>query len=86
MPPAAPCRAGTVVDNKKKKKVFFEDVNSKRRTKENIGLLLDDVGHLLNRDEDKAETFHAAFTPVFNTSDGPWDPVEPMVGGPQLGE
>ncbi|KAK4810807.1 LOW QUALITY PROTEIN: hypothetical protein QYF61_008779 [Mycteria americana] len=55
--------ASTVVDNKKG---FLKYVNSKRRTKENIGLLLDEVGHLTNRDEDKAEIFNAFFASVFN--------------------
>ncbi|GAB0206331.1 hypothetical protein GRJ2_003178100 [Grus japonensis] len=61
--------ASTVVDNKKG---FLEYVNRKRKTKENIDPLLDEVGH-----EDKAETLNAFFTSVFNTSDGPWDPRSP---------
>lgn len=39
--------SSTVVDNKKG---FLKYVNSKRNIKENIGLLLDEVGHLTNRD------------------------------------
>lgn len=60
-------------DNKKKKG-FLKYFNSKKRTKEDIGPLLDEVGHLVDRGEDKIETFHA-FTPVFNTGDGPWEPL-----------
>lgn len=33
----------------------FKNVNSKRRTRDNIGLLLDEDGHLTSRDIDKAE-------------------------------
>ncbi|GAB0195585.1 hypothetical protein GRJ2_002023800 [Grus japonensis] len=41
---------------------------------ENIGSLLDENGHLTNRDIDKAEMFNAFFTSVFNTDDRLWDP------------
>ncbi|GAB0206716.1 mitochondrial enolase superfamily member 1 [Grus japonensis] len=54
-----------------------EYVNNKRRTRESIGSLLDENGHLTNRDIDKAETFNAAFASVFNTDDGLWDPSCP---------
>ncbi|GAB0205816.1 hypothetical protein GRJ2_003047200 [Grus japonensis] len=63
--------ASTVGDNKKG---FFKYVNNKRKTRENIGSLLDKNGHLTNRDIDKAETFNAFFASVFNTDDGLWDP------------
>ncbi|GAB0203202.1 hypothetical protein GRJ2_002785800 [Grus japonensis] len=63
--------ASTVGDNKKG---FFKYVNNKRRTRENIGSLLNENGHLTNRDIDKAETFNAFFASVFNTDDGLWDP------------
>ncbi|GAB0206495.1 mitochondrial enolase superfamily member 1 [Grus japonensis] len=66
----------TVKDNKKG---FLKYVNSKRRTRDNIGPLLDEVGHLTNRDVDKAEMFNAFFASVFNTSDGPWDPWSPVL-------
>ncbi|GAB0196742.1 hypothetical protein GRJ2_002139500 [Grus japonensis] len=66
--------ASTVGDNKKG---FFKYVNNKRRTRENIGSLLDKNGHLTNRDIDKAETFNAFFASVFNTDDGLWDPSCP---------
>ncbi|GAB0179481.1 mitochondrial enolase superfamily member 1 [Grus japonensis] len=63
--------ASTVGDNKKG---FFKYVNNKRRTRDNIGSLLDENGHLTNRDIDKAETFNAFFASVFNTDDRLWDP------------
>ncbi|KAK4814376.1 hypothetical protein QYF61_017872 [Mycteria americana] len=43
----------------------------KRRIRDNIDLLLDDVSHLTNRDVDKAEMFNAFFASVFSTRDGP---------------
>ncbi|KAK4807129.1 hypothetical protein QYF61_018470 [Mycteria americana] len=63
-------------------KVFsnlYDSVILKRRTKDNIGPLLDEVGHLTNGDVDKAETFNAFFASVFNTNDGPWDPQSPVL-------
>ena len=44
--------ASTVKDNKKG---FLRYVQSERRIRDNIGLLLDEVEHLTNRDVDKAE-------------------------------
>ncbi|GAB0181631.1 mitochondrial enolase superfamily member 1 [Grus japonensis] len=66
--------ASTVGDNKKG---FFKYVNNKRRTRENIGSLLNENGHLTNRDIDKAEMFNAFFASVFNTDDRLWDPSCP---------
>lgn len=59
------------------KKGFAKHVSSKRRTKENIGLMFSEVGHLTNGEEGEAETFNAFFASVFNTSDGPWDLQSP---------
>ncbi|GAB0209474.1 mitochondrial enolase superfamily member 1 [Grus japonensis] len=47
-------------------------VNSKRRSRENIGLILDEDGHLTNRDEEKVEAFNTFFASVFNNTDRPW--------------
>ncbi|KAK4808482.1 hypothetical protein QYF61_005799 [Mycteria americana] len=47
--------------------------------RDNIGLLLDEVSHVTNRDVDKAEMFKAFFTSVFNTNDGPWNPQSPLL-------
>jgi len=63
--------ASTVKDNKRG---FFKHVNSRRRIRDDIGLLLDEVGHLTNRDVDKAEMFNVFFTSVFN-------PGDPVTGG-----
>lgn len=47
-------------------------MNSKRKTRENTGLLLDENSQLINRDIDKAETFNAFFTTVFNADYELW--------------
>ncbi|KAK4810867.1 hypothetical protein QYF61_008839 [Mycteria americana] len=62
--------ASAASDNKKG---FFKYVNSKRRSKENIGPILVKDGHLTNRDEEKAEAFDAFFASGFNNTDRPWD-------------
>ncbi|GAB0179901.1 hypothetical protein GRJ2_000455400 [Grus japonensis] len=61
--------ASVASDNKKG---FFKYVNSKRRSKENIGPILVEVGHLTNRDEEKVEAFNAIFASVFNNTDRSW--------------
>ncbi|KAK4811155.1 hypothetical protein QYF61_019786 [Mycteria americana] len=61
--------ASVVSDNKKG---FLKYVKSKRRSKENIGPILVEDGHLTNRDEEKAEAFNAFFDLVFNKMDRPW--------------
>lgn len=66
----------TVKDSKKD---FFKYVNSKRRIRGNIGLLLDEVGNFTNNGVVKAETFNAFFASVFNTNDGPWGPWSPVL-------
>jgi len=58
----------TVKDNKKD---FFKYVNNQRRIRDNIGLLLDEISHLTNRDTEKAEMFNAFFASVFSTDDEP---------------
>lgn len=49
------------------KKGFLNYVNSKRRTRDNFGLLLDRDGLFTNRNTDKKDTFKALFTSVSNT-------------------
>ncbi|KAK4810495.1 hypothetical protein QYF61_004275 [Mycteria americana] len=46
---------------RQQERIFFKYVNSKRRSKENIGLILVEDGHLNNRDEEKAEAFNAFY-------------------------
>ena len=60
--------ASTVKDNKKG---FLKYVNRKRRIRDNIGLLLDEAGHLTNRDVDKALvslTLMMCLTTLYNIS------------------
>ncbi|GAB0177896.1 hypothetical protein GRJ2_000254900 [Grus japonensis] len=56
--------ASTVGDNKKG---FFKYANNKRRTRDNIGSLLDENGHLTNRDIDKAEISLMLSSPLSST-------------------
>lgn len=42
-------------------------VNSKRRTRDNVGLLLDEDGHITNRDAEAVEMFNAFFVSIFNS-------------------
>jgi len=58
---------------------FLIYVNSRRSIRDNISLLLDEVGHLASRGIDKARMFNAFFTSVFNTKDWPWDPWSPVL-------
>lgn len=46
-------------------KVLLKYINNKKRTRDNISLLLDESGLLANREIDKAKTFSAFFASVF---------------------
>lgn len=54
-------------------KSFLKYARSKRRTRDNIGLLLHEDGHLTNKNTDKVKTCNVIFVSVFSTNDGPWD-------------
>ncbi|PKU39318.1 rna-directed dna polymerase from mobile element jockey- hypothetical protein [Limosa lapponica baueri] len=60
--------ASVVSDNKKG---FLKYITSKRRSKENIGLIFVEDGHLTNRDEEKVDTFNVVFASAFNNTDRP---------------
>ncbi|GAB0208405.1 mitochondrial enolase superfamily member 1 [Grus japonensis] len=60
--------AGEVKDNKKG---FFKYISSKRKTKENVGLLLNEMGALVMEDTEKAELLNAAFASVFTAKADP---------------
>lgn len=62
------------------KKSFLKYVDSKRRSRDNISLLIDEDGHLTNRVASKAEMFNTTFTSVFNTYNEPLVSPEPRVG------
>lgn len=67
--------ATTVGDNIKG---FLKDVNSKRKSRDNIGLLLSKDGCLTNRNTDKTVAFNAFFASVFYTD---WDPRSTVPAG-----
>ena len=52
-------------DVKGNKKVFFKYVSSKRKTGENVGLLLNEVGALVTEITEKVELLDATFASVF---------------------
>ncbi|GAB0178132.1 mitochondrial enolase superfamily member 1 [Grus japonensis] len=52
-------------DAKNNKKDLFKYISSKRKTRENVGLLLNKVGALVTEDTEKAELLNAAFASVF---------------------
>lgn len=58
-----------VSDNKKG---FFKCVNSERRPKENVGLILDEDSYLTNWNEEKAETSNPLFAPAYSINDSSW--------------
>ncbi|GAB0176369.1 mitochondrial enolase superfamily member 1 [Grus japonensis] len=52
-------------DVKDNKKGFFKYISSKRKTRENVGLLLNEVGALVTEDTEKAELLNVTFASVF---------------------
>ncbi|GAB0204878.1 mitochondrial enolase superfamily member 1 [Grus japonensis] len=54
-------------DVKDNKKGFFKSISSKRKTRENVGLLLNEVGALVTEDTEKTELLSAAFASVFTS-------------------
>ncbi|PKU38533.1 rna-directed dna polymerase from mobile element jockey- hypothetical protein [Limosa lapponica baueri] len=60
--------ARDVEDNKKG---FLKYISSKRKTRENVGLLLNEVGVLVMEDAEKAELLNAFFGSVFTAKAGP---------------
>jgi len=55
--------ARDVEDNKA---AFFTYIRSKWKTRENVGLLLNNVGVVVAEDAEKAELLNALFTSVFS--------------------
>jgi len=58
-------------DVKNNKKGFFSYISSKRKTREYVGPLLNEVGVLVTEDTDKAELLNAFFASVFSAKSGP---------------
>ncbi|PKU34778.1 rna-directed dna polymerase from mobile element jockey-like [Limosa lapponica baueri] len=58
-------------DVKDNKKGFFKYISRKRKTEENVGPLLNEVGALVMEDAEKAELLNAFFASVFTAKVGP---------------
>ncbi|GAB0209109.1 mitochondrial enolase superfamily member 1 [Grus japonensis] len=67
-------------DVKDKKKGFFKYISSKRTTRENVGLLLNEVGALVMEDTEKAELLNATFASLFTAKVGPQETQTLEVG------
>ncbi|GAB0209097.1 hypothetical protein GRJ2_003375400 [Grus japonensis] len=67
-------------DVKDKKEGFFKYISSKRTTRENVGLLLNEVGALVMEDTEKAELLNAAFASLFTAKVGPQETQTLEVG------
>ena len=63
----------------KKKKGFFNYISSKRKTRDNAGLLLNEVGVLVTEDTEKAELLSAFFASVFSAKAGTQESQAPEV-------
>ncbi|PKU34197.1 rna-directed dna polymerase from mobile element jockey-like [Limosa lapponica baueri] len=70
-------RARDIKDNKKG---FFKCISRKRKTRENVGPLLNEVGALVTEDAEKAELLNAFFASVFTPKAGPQEPQTLEVG------
>ena len=55
---------------KSNKKGFYKYINSKRKTRKNVGLLLNGAGDLVTKDMEKAEVFNAFFASFFTDKTG----------------
>ena len=60
-----------VRDVKDNKRSFFKDTSRKRKTRENVGLLLNEVGALVVKDTEKMELLHAFLASVSTAKASP---------------
>jgi len=51
--------------------IFFNYICSKRKARDNVGLLLNEVGVLITEDAEKADLLNAFFASVFSAKTGP---------------
>jgi len=52
-------------------KGFYNYISSKRKTRDNVGLLLNEAGVLVTEDAEKAELLNAFYASVFSAKAGP---------------
>ncbi|GAB0208125.1 mitochondrial enolase superfamily member 1 [Grus japonensis] len=67
-------------DVKDNKKGFFKYISSKRKTRENVGPLLNEVGALVTEDTEKVELLNAAFASAFTAKASPQETQTLEVG------
>ncbi|GAB0179468.1 mitochondrial enolase superfamily member 1 [Grus japonensis] len=67
-------------DVKDNKKGFFKYISRKRKTRENVSPLLNEVGALVMEDTEKAELLNAFFASVFTAKAGPQESQTLEVG------
>jgi len=60
-------------DVKDNRKGFFKYIGSKWKTRDNVGLLLNEVGVLVMEDTEKTKLMNAFFALVFSAKAGPWE-------------
>jgi len=65
--------------SKNNKKGFFNYISSKRKARDNVGLLLNEVDVLVTEDAEKAEILNAFFASVFSDKAGPQESQAPEV-------
>ncbi|GAB0206849.1 mitochondrial enolase superfamily member 1 [Grus japonensis] len=76
----APLELNLARDVKDNKKGFFKYISSKRKTRENVGPLLNEVGALVTEDTEKAELLNAFFASVFTAKASPQESQTLEVG------
>jgi len=62
------------------KKAFFKYSSSKRKTRDNVGPLLNEAGVLVTEDAEKAELLNAFFASFFSAKAGPQESQAPEAG------
>jgi len=66
-------------DIRNNKKGFFNYISSKRKTRDNVGLLLNEAGVLVTEDAEKAELLNAFFASLYSAKAGPQESQAPEV-------